>query len=133
MSSALYMGSIVGHAGVVSYPAQRGRFANMSMGSFSRQSLPADPVGVFLLTLTNLVVGSAVHIEAIGGPVLASLAADASTEVIPLQAYAAGSALNNLRIKVRKGSASPYYQPWETLATAIVGSQSIYVSQIPDE
>lgn len=133
MSSALYMGSIVGHAGVVSYPAQRGRFANMSMGSFSRQSLPADPVGVFELTLTNLVVGSAVHIEAVGGPVLLSMMADAPTEVIQLQTYTVGSALNNLHIKVRKGSESPFYRPFETYTTSIVGSQSIYVSQIPEE
>lgn len=133
MSSALYMAGVVGHAGVMSYPTQRGRFANVSMGSFARQSLPDDPVGVFALTLTNLVSGSAVHIESVSGSVLASLTAGGDTEVIPLQAYAPGSALNDLRIKVRKGSSSPFYQPWETQTTAIVGSQSIYVSQIPDE
>lgn len=95
--------------------------------------LPSDPIGVFALTLTNLVVGSAVHVESTSGVVLSSTVADADTAVIPLQAYAPGSPLNNLRIKVRKGSAAPFYQPWETLTTAVVGSQSIYVSQIPDE
>lgn len=46
--------------------------------------------------------------------------------------YASGSPLNDLRIKVRKGSAAPYYRPYETQATAQVGSASIFVSQIPE-
>ena len=116
-----------------SYVTERGRFYPVVNEMYELQSLPTDPVGVFELTLTNLVVGSTVHIEAVGGPALVSMVADAPTEVIPLQVYAAGSPLNNLRIKVRKGSEPPYYQPWETQATSVVGSQSIYVSQIPDE
>lgn len=103
------------------------------MNSFAVAALPADPIGNFSLTLSNLVIGSVIQVESTTGQVLLNQTADASTEVLGLQAYSAGSSLNNLRIKVRKGSASPYYQPWETLATAIVGSQSIYVSQIPDE
>lgn len=105
----------------------------VGMNGFSVAALPTDPIGGFTVTLTNLVIGSAIQVESTAGQVLLNQAADASTEVLALQAYSAGSSLNNLRIKVRKGSASPYYQPWETLTTAIVGSQSIYVSQIPDE
>ena len=105
----------------------------VGMNSFAVASLPTDPIGSFSLTLTNLVIGSVIQVESTTGQVLLNRAADASTEVLGLQAYSAGSSLNSLRIKVRKGSASPYYQPWETLATAVVGSQSIYVSQIPDE
>jgi hypothetical protein len=37
-----------------------------------------------------------------------------------------------LRIKVRKGSAAPLYKPYETLATAVLGSSSVYIAQIPD-
>ena len=44
-----------------------------------------------------------------------------------------GSNYNDLRIKVRKGSGSPTYKPFETLATAIVGAQSIFIGQIADE
>ena len=105
----------------------------VGMNSFAVASLPTDPIGSFSLTLTNLVIGSVIQVESTTGQVLLNQAADASTEVLWLQAYSAGSALNSLRIKVRKGSAAPYYQAWETLATAIVGSQSIYVSQIPEE
>lgn len=114
-------------------PVVRGRISQ-ALGEFVElQSLPDDPVGTFALTLTSLVVGSAIQVESQSGVQLYNGTADTSSKLINLQAYAGGSPLNDLRIKVRKGSASPYYQPWETLATAIVGSQSIYVSQIPDE
>lgn len=87
----------------------------------------------YTLTLENVAVGSLVHVETVAGAAVYSVSAAASTVVLPLQAYESGSPLNNLRIKVRKGSAAPFYQPWETLATATPGSASIYVSQIPDE
>lgn len=106
----------------------------LAMAGFSRAALPTDPIGNFNLTLTNVVVGSSVQIESQdGSTTLHNSTASGSTVNITLSAYAAGSNLNDLRIKVRKGSASPYYRPYETLTTAIVGSQSIYVSQIPDD
>lgn len=96
--------------------------------------IPGDSLGTFTLTLTNVVVDSAVRIESqSGGATLYSGTAAGSTVIISLAAYAPGDALNDLRIKVRKGTSSPYYQPFETLASAFVGAQSIYVSQIPDE
>lgn len=105
----------------------------VGMVGFAVAPLPTDPVGTFSLTLTNLVIGSAVQIEATDGTPLENRTVDTTTEVFSLSAYAAGSPLNSLRIKVRKGSSAPFYQPWETLATATPGSASIYVSQIPDE
>lgn len=95
---------------------------------------PTDPVGTFSLTLTNVVVGSRVHIEkqSDGTEYHDSIAAS-STVVVSLSAYSSGSPGNDLRIKVRKGAGSPTYKPFETLATAIVGSQSIYIGQIADE
>lgn len=102
----------------------------VSSGVFAFQT---DPIGNFALTLTNVVTGSAIQIESQdGSTTLHNSTAAGSTVNITLQAYAAGSPLNELRIKVRKGSAAPYYQPYETLTTAVVGAQSIYVSQIPD-
>jgi len=98
------------------------------------QRLPTDPIGTFALTLTNVVVGSAIQIEdQAGTTTLYNGTAATSSPLINLSAYAGGSGLNNLRIKVRKGSASPYYIPWETVTNAVVGSQTIYVAQIPDE
>ena len=103
----------------------------VSSGVFA---FPTDPIGNFALTLTNVVTGSAIQIESQdGSTTLHNSTAAGSTVNITLQAYAAGSPLNDLRIKVRKGSAAPYYRPYETLTTAIVGAQSIYVSQIPDD
>lgn len=95
--------------------------------------IPGDSIGAFSLTLDNVVVGSAIRVESLTGTTLYSGTAALSTVVISLAAYAPGDALNDLRIKVRKGTSSPYYQPFETLAGAFVGAQSIYVSQIPDE
>ena len=114
--------------------ARRCSMPAMLAAASSRASLPSDPIGTFSLTLTNIVIGSRIHIEAQGdGTALHDSVADTANETINLSTYAAGSPYNALRIKVRKGTGSPTYKPLETLATAIVGAQSIYVGQIPDE
>lgn len=96
--------------------------------------LPTDPIGAFVLTLNNVVVGSAIQIEdQAGTTTLYNGTAASSSPVINLNAYAGGNSLNSLRIKVRKGSSGITYKPFETLTTAVVGAQSIYVSQIQDE
>ena len=115
--------------------AGRGKNAPFSFAVSSGVfAFPTDPIGNFALTLTNVVTGSAIQIESQdGSTTLHNSTAAGSTVNITLQAYAAGSPLNELRIKVRKGSAAPYYQPYTTFATAIVGAQSIYVNQLPDQ
>lgn len=83
------------------------------------------------LTLTNVVVGSRVHIRDQADTVTHyDDIASASSVVIPITVY--GDSRDNWRIKVRKASAAPYFRPWETIMTATAGSSSIYVSQIPD-
>ena len=108
--------------------------ANPSQWAGAINPLPADmSLGTYTLTLQNLVVGSVIYIDSQDGEHSFELrTADASEEVFNLGVYGV-AAMNNLRIKVRKGSAAPYYRPYETLTTAIVGAQSIYVSQIPDD
>lgn len=106
---------------------------NAALVGYAPQRLPTDALGTFSLALTNVVPGSAVQVETTSGVQLHNGTAMAADYSVLLDAYAPGSPLNNLRIKVRKGSSAPYYQPWETLATATPGSASIYVSQIPDE
>lgn len=121
-------------AGLIAFSGLRtGKSRPMGLCVFSVAALPTDPIGSFVLTLTHVIVGSAVQVESQSGTSLYNGTAASGTVVIPLQVYSAGSPINELRIKVRKGSASPFYQPWETLATAIKGSASIYVAQIPDE
>ena len=95
--------------------------------------LPTDTIGAMTLTLTNLVVGSAVRIEEqAAGTLVEYRAAAGTTEVFTVPVYTPGNAKNDLRIKVRKGTAAPKYQPFETLATASVTAQSVYVAQVAD-
>ena len=104
-----------------------------ALGVYDHQDIDTEPLGLFSLTLTGLVAGSAIRVETQAGAAIEFRTATSSTEVFSVPAFGPGNAANNLRIKVRKGSAAPYYQPYETQATAFVGSQSIFVSQIPDE
>jgi len=102
--------------------------------AYDHQDVATESFGVFALTLTNLVIGSSIQIEDQSGTTTFYNGTAAGTsQLINLDAFAPGSSLNDLRIKVRKGSSAPYYQPYETLATASVGAQSIYVSQIKDD
>lgn len=122
------------HWGTVNVPATRGPMRAQSMEVYARQRLPTDSIGNFTLTLTNLVVGSAVRIEIAGtGALVEYRVAANATEVFTVPAYAPGSANNSLRIKVRKASAAPRYKPYETQATALVGEQSVFIAQIPDD
>jgi hypothetical protein len=136
MANALFFSRLGEVAGTMELmdASVRGRFAPNHLVSLQRQSLPTDSIGTFTLTLTNAVVGSAIQVEdQAGTTTLYNGVAAASTVVITLGAYAPGSGLNDLRIKVRKGSSAPFFQPFETLTTAFPGAQSIYVAQTPDE
>jgi hypothetical protein len=85
-----------------------------------------------VLTLNNVVVGSRVLIRDQADTTTHHNAiAASSTVVATITVY--GDTRDDWRVKVRKASAAPYYQPYETLMTATPGSSSIYVSQIPDE
>lgn len=110
-----------------------GTKTSINAASFGVLRLPTDPIGTFTLSLTNLALNSAIQVQAQDGTPIYNGTADTSTKILNLQAYAPGSPLNDLIIKVRKGSSAPYYQPWSTQTTAIKGSQTIFVSQIPDE
>jgi hypothetical protein len=102
-------------------------------GIHSIEKLPTDSIGTFVLSLTNLVIGSAIRIEVVStGTLVEYRVADTTTEVFNVPAYSVGSASNELRIKVRKGSAPVLYKPYETIATAVVGSSSVYIAQVPD-
>lgn len=116
-------------------PAGRGLIVSSpggySLGTFR---LPTDSIGTHTLTLTNVVIGSRIAIrDQAGTTTLYDQIAATSTVVIPMGVYSSGAPLNDWRIKVRKASGAPNYQPYETLLTGYVGASSIYVSQIPDE
>ena len=93
-------------------------------------SFPAPVLGTTTLTLTNLVVNSAIRIEvASTGALVTSRTAASASEEFSLDYYTSGSASNDLRIKVRKASSAPLYKPYETQATLGAASQSIFIAQ----
>lgn len=104
--------------------------------------LPTDPLGSFTLVLKNVVVGSRYRIERTDTGALATPTVNAEGTVpgvsgvtdvsITLDYYAVGNAGNDLRAKVRKGTSSPKYQPFETLFTAAAGTVNAYVAQVAD-
>lgn len=126
---------VCGLAGVESHKVEIAMGGIVYPGkAYSILTLPTDPIGTHTLTLTNVVVGSRIAIrDQANTTTLYDQIAAASTVVIPLQVYAAGSSLNDWHIKVRKASSGTTYRPYETLMTATVGASSIYVSQQPDE
>jgi len=130
-SQLIVSGNLCGS--IAHFPAAVGSRAVFPGAGIGTLRLPTDPIGTFTLTLTNVVIGSSVHIEVqSAGTSLYDGVAVTGSPVITLSCYAPGNPLNALLIKVRKGTSAPFYQPWETLETAIVGSRSIFVSQVLD-
>lgn len=84
------------------------------------------------LTLTNIIAGSSVLIVSQdGGTVHYNGTSAGSTFNQTITLY--GDSRDQWRIRVRKGTSAPYYQPWETLLTATAAGASIYVAQVADD
>lgn len=115
------------------FGTSRGKILDTGQMALGVSRLATDTVGNFTMTLTNVVAGSSIQVETTAGAPVQFASALTTDVVMSIPVYASGSGLNNLRVKVRKGSTSPYYQPWETQTTSFVGSQTLFVSQIPDE
>jgi hypothetical protein len=115
-------------------PTIRGKFESGATMTYTNQLLPTDPLGSMNLTLSNVVVGSAYDVEVLStGQLVTSGSAGNTVFTLVIPVYASGDAKNSLRIKIRKGSSSPYYQPYETQVEAASGSTSIFVNQLSDE
>ena len=131
MTSRMLPGSTVAFPRTITY-----RAAGMQPNAGSPAGilrLPTDSIGSMTLTLTNVVIGSRIRIEEqVGGALVDERTATGTSEVFSIPVYVGGSAKNDLRIKVRKGTSAPKYQPFETLAVAAVGSQSVYTAQVAD-
>lgn len=154
--NAMYFDSVVALGGTLEYPSTRRPFNVNGLISLSQQGIATDPVGTTTLTLQNVVNGSNVHIETQDGTVSrfdqqygpgvvqyndsgtdydeAAVLYDAQANTaIALDVYEQGSALNDIRIRIRKGTSAPYYVPYETQVTLSETHASIYISQISDE
>ena len=123
--------------GVVGGAVTRGRASPvMSSGtSFGVCRFTSDPVGIFTLRFRNLVAGSRVRVEAADTAEQFDefIASGDSTQLRSLLLFPSGNPSNDLRIKVRKASESPAYRPFESQATAQLGTVTVYVFQEPDE
>ena len=105
---------------IAAMPTSRGIARRIGVSALERQSLPTDPIGTTTITLTNVIDGSSLQIESQNGSTtLHNSVISGTTKSVTLQVYAPGSPLNALRIKVRKGSVKPFYQPYETLLPEI--------------
>lgn len=134
MASAVFTPNFAGFYGTQVVPDTRGPMTLNHGVVLARGRLPTDSIGTFALTLNNVVVGSRVHVEVLTtGVTVHDALATTSTVLISLPAYVAGSANNDLIIKVRKASESPFYRPYSTQAVASVGSAAIYIEQQLDE
>ena len=130
MANAVFAPMNFSYANVLSVPSTRGPFTVGGGVAVSNGRLPTDSIGNFALTLTNLVVGSAISVEAYStGQQLFFGVAASATQLINLGVYQSGDQKNDLRIKIRQGSTEPYYKPYETRQMATVGSSSLYIEQ----
>lgn len=121
-----------GHPTLGAAFVMRGRGVSQITGGFAsaQQVLPTDPQGTMTLTLTNLVVGSRYRVEdATTGALVADGTAAAATVPLAIEYYLPSK---TVRIKVRKGTAAPKYQPFDTQAVIGSLSQSIFVAQVAD-
>ena len=123
----------LGHVAFGAVVPLRGRGKSSLFGGqvTAQQLLPTDAVGSMTLTLQNIAVTSAWRLEVL------STGATVATGTAPggdiAQAVSVYQPNQVLLLKVRKGTASPYYRPFETQVTVTSANASIFVSQIPDE
>lgn len=112
----------------------RGRgFSSYPTGVYENQRLPTDSVGTSPITLENAVTGSRYRIEvASTGALVAEGDVPSASFVVNVPLYPSGNAANTLRVKVRKATAAPKYQPFQTQVTAAKAGAIAYVSQVPD-
>lgn len=132
--SAISVPAHVSFFGVSLLPSSRGRYYVGNMEAIERQRLSTDAMGNCTVTLQNVVIGSRyrVEISATGATVVDGVAAN-STVDLTVPYYSSGNGSNSLRIKVRNGSGTPSYRPFETQAEAAAGAVLVWVSQELDE
>lgn len=97
---------------------------------FGRNRLAGEAIFNATLAMTNVVVGSAWRVEELDGTLIDANTAGASTVNVSVPYY---GTTRQVRIKVRKGTSSTFYQPFETLADIPAGGASVYVAQVQDE
>lgn len=133
MGTALFGSTHAILATIGALPDSRGPLELAHGAIVGRSRLPTDPVGVCSIEIQNAVVGSRYRIEvASTGALVAEGDVAAPDFSVTVPYYASGNANNTLRVKVRKGTTAPKYQPFQTQVTAGASGALAYISQVPD-
>jgi hypothetical protein len=100
----------------------------LSIGVFR---LPTDPLFYADLVLQNIVSGSRYRVikDDDGTELSTGVAGSTTVTLTGLPVYANPQLV---KITVRKGTAAPKYQPFDTFAYMARGSVSAFIAQIPD-
>jgi hypothetical protein len=117
---------------VVPVPASRRRQHATEGGYLSRGALPTDALFAVSLTLQNVADGSRYRIEDTADNSEVASGVQSGTGDIVISGLDYFGANRTFRIKVRKATGSPKYQPFETQVVVGAGGGSSFVSQIPD-
>ena len=94
------------------------------------QRLPSEALYNVNLTLQSVVSGSLCLVTTLGGVEVARTTATGGNTVLPIPYYGSDQIL---RLVVRKSTAAPFYQSYETQVTVSSSGASLFVSQISDE
>lgn len=102
-------------------------------GVVALQRLATDSIGTSAIRIVNAVNGSRYRLEVASTRAMVAegdVASDDFTVSVPL--YPSGNAANTLTVKIRKGTAAPKYQPFETQVVAVAAGALAYIAQVPD-
>lgn len=97
--------------------------------NFGQTRLAGEALFNVTLALSNVVTGSAWRVEETDGTLIDSGTAAASTVNVSVPYYGSD---RNVTVKVRKGTAAPKYQPFQTSASITASGASTFVSQVAD-
>lgn len=96
---------------------------------FGQTRLPGEALFNVTLALSNVVTGSAWRVEEADGTLIDSGTAAGTTVNVSIPYYGSN---RNVTIKVRKGTAAPKYQPFQTQAVLTASGASAFIAQVPD-
>lgn len=101
------------------------------IGGYSVERLPTDVLFNVSLEIDNVVVDSSWRVEDTADNSLIDSGTALSTSFTVSVPYYGSN--RTLRLKVRKGTSTPFYQSYETLVSVGASGASVYISQILDE
>lgn len=134
MGTALFGSSHPILATIGTLPDTRGPLELAHGTIVGRSRLPTDALGVCAVAIENAVVGSRYRIEvASTGALVADGDVSAANFSVNVPFYAAGNPANTLRLKIRKGTTSPFYRPFETQLVSSESGARAYILQQLDE